>query len=76
MEKILVTDPESQTQMILDAVGVGRKDFDLFIDGLKDVPGKDLHLVVDATGSMHGISGFLVPILRLIATAPARMCRR
>jgi len=68
MEKILASDPESQTQTILDAVGVGRKDFDLFIDGLKDVPGKDLHLVVDATGSMHGISGFLVPILRLIAT--------
>ena len=67
MEKIVNSDPESQTQTILDAVGVGRKDFDLFIDGLKDVPGKDLHLVVDATGSMHGISGFLVPILRLIA---------
>src|SRR3569623_876307 len=30
-------------------------------------PGKDLHLVIDATGSMHGVSGFLIPILRLIA---------
>jgi hypothetical protein len=68
MQKILVTDPEGRAKMILDAAGVGRKDFDLFIQGLKDIPGKDLHLVVDATGSMHGISGFLVPILRLIAT--------
>jgi hypothetical protein len=68
MEKILFTDPEAKTQMILDAAGVGRKDFDLFIRGLKNIPGKDLHLVVDATGSMHGVSAFLVPILRLIAT--------
>ena len=68
LEEQLNTDPESQAQSILDAAGVGRKDFDLFIRGLKDIPGKDLHLVVDATGSMHGVSGFLVPILRLIAT--------
>lgn len=68
MQKILVTDPGSKAQMILDAVGVGRKDFDVFIQGLRDIPGKDLHLVVDATGSMHGVSAFLVPILRLIAT--------
>lgn len=68
MEKILASDPETQAKMILDAVGVGRKDFDVFIQGLKDIPGKDLHLIVDATGSMHGVSAFLVPILRLIAT--------
>ena len=68
MEKIVATDPETEAQSILDAAGIGRKDFDLFIKGLKGIPGKDLHLVVDATGSMHGISGFLVPILRLIAT--------
>ena len=61
IDKIVATDPESQAQSILDAAGVGRKDFDLFIRGLKDIPGKDLHLVVDATGSMHGVSGFLVP---------------
>ena len=54
MEKVLVTDQSSRAQMILDAVGVGRKDFDIFIQGLKDIPGKDLHLIVDATGSMHG----------------------
>ena len=68
MDKIVETDPESQAESILKAAGIGRKDFDLFIRGLKDIPGKDLHLVVDATGSMHGVSGFLVPILRLIAT--------
>ena len=68
MEKILTADPGARDQTILDAAGVGRKDFDLFIEGLRNIPGKDLHLVVDATGSMHGVSGFLVPILRLIAT--------
>ena len=68
MQKILTEDPETRDQTILDAAGVGRKDFDLFIEGLRNIPGKDLHLVVDATGSMHGVSGFLVPILRLIAT--------
>lgn len=46
--------------------GSGRKDFDIFIQGLKDIPGHDLHLVVDATGSMHGVSSFLIPILRVI----------
>ena len=68
MEKVLVTDPGRRAQMILDSMGVGRKDFDIFIQGLKDIPGKDLHLIVDATGSMHGVSAFLIPILRLIVT--------
>ena len=49
------------------AQGKGRKDFDMFVKGLRDLPGKDLHLVVDATGSMHGVTTFLVPVLRLIA---------
>ncbi|MDQ6975900.1 MAG: hypothetical protein Q9M22_04945, partial [Mariprofundaceae bacterium] len=47
--------------------GQGKRDFDLFILGLKDLPGQDLHLVLDATGSMHGATSFLIPILRLIA---------
>jgi hypothetical protein len=68
MDMLAASDPESQAQSILDAAGVGRKDFDVFIEGLKNIPGKDLHLIVDATGSMHGVSGFLIPILRLIAT--------
>lgn len=68
LEKIIDTDPETQAQSILESAGVNNKDFELFIEGLKGIPGKDLHLVVDATGSMHGVSAFLVPILRLIVT--------
>jgi len=49
------------------ASGEGRKDFDMFIKGLHSLPGKDLHIVVDATGSMHGVTSFLIPVLRLIA---------
>ena len=61
---------DAQMDKALDAVGLGhgqgRKDFDLFIEGLKDIPGKELHLLVDATGSMHGVSSFLIPVLRVI----------
>ena len=49
------------------ASGQGKHDFDMFVKGLKDLPGKELHLVVDATGSMHGVTTFLIPVLRLIA---------
>ncbi len=49
------------------AKGKGKRDFDLFIQGLKALPGEDLHLVIDATGSMHGATSFLIPVLRLIA---------
>lgn len=66
IESVIVADPASEEKMILESAHVGRKDFDLFVNGLKDIPGKDIHLVVDATGSMHGVSGFLIPILRLI----------
>ncbi len=66
LERVIITDPETQIKTILDSASIGRKDFDLFVAGLKDIPGKDIHLVVDATGSMHGVSIFLVPILRLI----------
>ncbi len=61
---------DAQMQRALEAAqlatGQGRKDFDIFISGLRNLPGKDLHLVVDATGSMHGLSSFLIPILRVI----------
>lgn len=61
---------DAQMDRALKAVGLGhgrgRKDFDLFIKGLKDIPGKELHLLVDATGSMHGVSSFLIPVLRVI----------
>ena len=66
VEKISDSDPASEDKVILEAAHVGRKDFDLFVSGLRDIPGQDIHLVVDATGSMHGMSGFLIPILRLI----------
>jgi hypothetical protein len=68
LEKVIITDPETQTNTILEAAGTNRKDFELFIQGLKDIPGKDLHLIVDATGSMHGVSSFLIPIMRLIVS--------
>jgi hypothetical protein len=61
---------EAQMQRALEvaqlATGQGRKDFEIFIAGLRNLPGDDLHLVVDATGSMHGLSSFLIPILRVI----------
>lgn len=55
---------DGRLEQILKEISVGRKDFDLFIQGLRDLPGESLHLVVDASGSMHGLSSFLVPILR------------
>ena len=48
------------------ADGQGRKDFEIFIKELRNLPGKDIHLVVDATGSMHGVATFLIPVLRVI----------
>jgi len=66
LEKVVTTDPETQVNAILESAGANRKDFELFIQGLKEIPGKDIHLIVDGTGSMHGVSGFIIPILRLI----------
>jgi len=66
IQKMIVTDSEGQLETILDTASVGRKDFDLFIDGLKDIPGRNLHMIVDATGSMHGVAAFLIPVLRMI----------
>ncbi|NOZ54401.1 MAG: hypothetical protein GXP08_14925 [Gammaproteobacteria bacterium] len=62
---------DSQMETALQAVGLGknsknRKDFDLFIKGLSDLPGESLHLMIDATGSMHGVTTFLIPVLRVI----------
>jgi len=48
------------------ADGKGRKDFEIFIKELRDLPGDDIHLIVDATGSMHGVATFLIPVLRVI----------
>lgn len=66
LEKMAASTPQQEAEIILRSAGVNGKDFDVFIKGLKNIPGKDLHLVMDATGSMHGVSGFLIPLLRLI----------
>lgn len=70
LENLAASDPATQVEHVLSEASIdgpkGRKDFDLFVKGLRDLPGKDLHLIVDATGSMHGISNFLIPVLRLI----------
>ncbi|NOY61962.1 MAG: hypothetical protein GXP10_02200 [Gammaproteobacteria bacterium] len=57
---------ESQFDKIVESATFGRKDFDVFIKGLRDLPGEDLHLIIDASGSMHGLTSFLVPVLRVI----------
>ena len=70
MDSMIGMSTESQMKQALAAAGLdsgkNRKDFDLFIKGLKDIPGESLHLLVDATGSMHGVSNFLIPVLRVI----------
>ncbi|MDQ6972225.1 MAG: hypothetical protein Q9M30_06215, partial [Mariprofundaceae bacterium] len=71
MNELAGADVKAQRDKVLASAGVskgkGKRDFDIFIKGLKDLPGKDLHLVVDATGSMHGVTTFLIPVLRVIA---------
>lgn len=68
LEQIVATSEESYLERIIETSTFGRKDFDLFIKGLQDLPGDDLHLIIDASGSMHGLTSFLVPVLRLIVT--------
>ncbi|HXH71349.1 MAG TPA: hypothetical protein VNI58_00850 [Mariprofundaceae bacterium] len=64
------SDVQKQIERVLESAGLatgkGKHDFDLFVDGLRNLPGKDIHLVVDATGSMHGVTTFLIPVLRVI----------
>jgi len=71
MSVLSSSDADQQTKRVLASAGLGhgmgRHDFDLFIKGLKALPGNTLHLVVDATGSMHGVTTFLIPVLRVIA---------
>lgn len=71
MDSMVSMTSDSQMESALEAAGMGkssrnRKDFDLFIEGLRDIPGKTLHLMVDATGSMHGVTTFIIPVLRVI----------
>lgn len=70
LDSLVGMSTESQMNRALAEAGLqsgkNRKDFDLFVKGLRDIPGDSLHLMVDATGSMHGVSNFLIPILRVI----------
>jgi hypothetical protein len=70
MDTLAATSSEVQMNRALAAAGLAsgknRKDFDVFVRGLRDLPGNNLHLLVDATGSMHGVSQFLIPVLRII----------
>jgi len=71
MNSLIGSTSEQQMDKVLSAAGFGkgqgRKDFEMMIQGLRHLPGKDLHLVIDATGSMHGVTSFLIPVLRVIA---------
>ncbi|MDX8398227.1 MAG: hypothetical protein R8K49_07915 [Mariprofundaceae bacterium] len=71
MNDLVGSDSQTQMDKVLTAAGLGqgqgRKDFELMIQGLRALPGKDLHLIIDATGSMHGVTSFLIPVLRVIA---------
>ncbi len=71
MDQLATMTMEAQMEQALENAGLGknsknRKDFDLFVKGLKDLPGESLHLMVDATGSMHGVTTFIIPVLRII----------
>jgi len=66
LDEMSLSAESSPMQRIIEAATFGKKDFDVFIEGLKKLPGKDLHLVIDASGSMHGLTSFLVPVLRTI----------
>jgi hypothetical protein len=71
MNELAGKDVKEQMDKVLASAGLsegkGKRDFDMFVQGLKDLPGNELHLVVDATGSMHGVTTFLIPVLRVIA---------
>lgn len=71
MDSVVSMTSESAMESALASVGMGkndakRKDFDLFVKGIKDLPGDSIHLMVDATGSMHGVTTFIIPVLRVI----------
>ena len=71
MDQLATMSIDAQMEQALEAAGLGknnknRKDFDLFVKGLQDLPGQTLHLMVDATGSMHGVTTFIIPVLRVI----------
>jgi len=66
MDEMSMMAESNPMQRIIESATFGRKDFDVFIKDLQKLPGKDLHLVIDASGSMHGLTSFLIPVLRTI----------
>ena len=66
MDEMSLMSESNPMQRIIESATFGRKDFDIFIKDLQKLPGKDLHLVIDASGSMHGLTSFLIPVLRTI----------
>lgn len=71
MDAIVGMTAESAMEQALASAGFAkteakRKDFDLFVKGLKELPGESIHLMLDATGSMHGVTTFMIPVLRVI----------
>jgi len=71
MDAVINMTSASSMESTLEAAGFGknsknRKDLDLFVKGIKDLPGDSIHLMLDATGSMHGVTNFLIPVLRVI----------
>ena len=71
MDSLVGMSSQTQMEQALNDAGMSpnsknRKDFDLFVKGLRDLPGNTLHLIVDATGSMHGVTSFIIPVLRVI----------
>jgi len=66
LEEMALSSEDGALDRVVQSTTFGRKDFDVFIKGLRSLPGEDLHLVVDASGSMHGLTSFLIPILRVI----------
>lgn len=65
-EMIVSGSGQNAMDRVVETATFGRKDFDVFIKGLKELPGDDLHLIIDASGSMHGLTSFLIPVLRVI----------
>ena len=66
MDEMSLMAESNPMDRIVESATFGKKDFNIFIEGLKNIPGKDLHMIIDASGSMHGLASFLIPVLRTI----------
>jgi len=66
LEELSMMAESNPMERIIESATFGKKDFNVFIEGLRNLPGNDLHLIIDSSGSMHGLTSFLIPILRTI----------